>query len=110
MFYVKFDEAEGGQGELIAAESDHLWFSRVFIEALKTGTDDSDWDAFSEAAKAIGRDYSVAHVGDMTPQHPDGERTVSFVQWFDQNGVGHLATTTRDIYILNSNGKTLDRV
>lgn len=110
MFYVKLDETEHGPGELIAADTDDLRWSRVFIPEAKTGTDDPERDVLVDIARAKQLKYSVAHVGDVTPQHPDGDRTVHYVHWFDRNMVGHLVVTTQTIYIVGENGKTIDRV
>lgn len=107
MFYVKLDETEQGPGELIAADTDQLRWSRVFISFDEYGS--REVDALAAVSDKTGDAWSVAHVGELEPQHDDG-MTVNYVHWFNAQTVGHLVVTTQQIYILAENGKTIDRV
>lgn len=128
MFYVKIDHPEpdgdtfdplNDAAELIAADSGNLRWGRIFIpgagENVKASSDDPldrgkvEAAVFNEVAQSLDVDYSIAHIGSLTPQHNNG-RTVNWVHWIDGHLVGHLVISTADIYILGDNGKTIDRV
>lgn len=65
---------------------------------------------------AIGAEFAVLHVLEIDPQNTvvqeDGSELFSFrYAWWDDPGVGRTAViTTRNIFVLGANGKTIDRV
>ena len=67
-------------------------------------------------AYAIGAEFARMHVLEVAPEQttspdPDTEMFAFRYVWWDDPAVGRVAViTTRNIFILGENGKTIDRV
>jgi len=105
--YVKFDVTEDTPAEITAIPTDTVWFGRTYVPAEDV-KDGNPYAAFYAAHKDKSK-WSIVHQGYLGKNH-DAGYTIYWAHWLNEHGVGTIALTTGRLFILNDDGKTIDRV